>query len=231
MSGIRTAVVSTLLIARTSSGGSSCDEMTIVEIFAGTEECPKAQYVVLRMDVDLQGRTRLTWVETGSGRLATFPDSDAVNNMMDDKLLVATAQAETLFGITADAVAPGDLYLDIPDGFVRYSCSGETVLYGAGGVAPGLMRGMALKKIGTNWVTGAPSPANNAGDPVVSGKCPPDPDAGVDPEPELDASAPDAEPSETDDDSGCGCRVSAAPPGEPWMALLAFAALAARRRS
>jgi MYXO-CTERM domain-containing protein len=217
-----------LLIAQPALAGVMCTDVQIVEIFAGTDECPDAQYVMMRMVVDLQGAVGGTHVDTGSGVFGTFPPGDAPNALMGDALLVATARAEGLFGIDADAVAWGDVLLDLPQGTVSYSCSGETVLYGD--VGPDLTRGMALKRVGANWVLGAPAPFNNAGDLGVLGTCPPDPDAGAGAEPPRDASVGDEPILDDSGGEGCGCRVGASPERRAWPALLLLGALMARRQ-
>jgi MYXO-CTERM domain-containing protein len=174
---------------------------------------------MLRMSVDLQGATANTRVETGAGTFATFPPMDAENNLMGDVLLAATARAEGLFGISADAVAPGDVLLDFPQGTVRYSCS-ETVLYGD--VPPYPELGMALKRSGTTWFLGAPAPFNNAGAAGTPGVCPPEPDAGDLSEAALDASTADASIDEAGGE-GCGCRLGSGgsrTPAGPWSAFL-----------
>jgi MYXO-CTERM domain-containing protein len=204
-----------------------CTDVQIVEIFPGTDECPDAHYVMMRMLVDLQGAVGGTHVDTGSGVFGTFPPGDAANALMGDALLVATARAEGLFGIDADAVATGDVLLDLPQGTVSYSCSGETVLYGD--VGPDLTRGMALKRVGANWVLGAPAPFNNAGDLGVLGTCPPDPDAGWGPEPAMDASVGHDGLMDDSGGGGCGCRIGASQDPRAWVVPVVLALIARRR--
>jgi MYXO-CTERM domain-containing protein len=215
----------------------TCHLNEIVEIFPGTDDCPDAQYVLLRMTAFGQNHVGGTEVDTGSGTFATFPPGDAANQELGDLLLVATARAEGLFGITADAVAPGDVLLDVPDGIVSYSCSGDSVLYGAHGNAPALVRGLALKKNGpliTDWTTGSPAPGNNARDTGTLGTCPPGPEAALEPVPDSGSAAEPTldQASDVQNETVCGCHVGATPGATSWTgpALLALIATTTRRR-
>jgi len=210
----------------------SCHLMEIVEIFAGTDDCPDAHYLVLRMTALAQDAVQGTSITNldGSTFGAFAAGTTLANAELGSNILMATARAEGLFGIAADGVADG--LLAFPEGRVTYSCSADAVLYGSIGAEPALVRGMALKKDGVgDWALGAPTPVNNANQTGTLGTCPPNLDGGEPPPDE--GPDPDAgEPGETATDEGCGCRVGGAPAGSPaWIALLALAALARRRRS
>jgi MYXO-CTERM domain-containing protein len=217
-----------------SAGRASCHLMEIVEVFAGTDGEPDAHYVVLQMTAANQGFVTGNVITTASGTFATFA-ANVGNAANGAKILVATSEAATLFGIAADLTASGAL--DFPSGMVAHDCSLDSVTYGSGPI-PALIRGCALKKSGTTWSLGDPSPANNAGTSAPMSTCVA-PDGGLpEPAPDPDMGTPDGKhpahdgpDSESEDDGGCGCRVGTrAPPGGTLPALLAFAAFAVVRR-
>jgi MYXO-CTERM domain-containing protein len=218
------------------SARASCHLMEIVEIFAGTDGAPDAHYVVLQMTAANQGFVTGNVITTGSGTFATFA-ANVANVASGAKILVATSEAATLFGIAADLTASGAL--DFPGGMVAHDCSFDSVTYGSGPI-PALIRGCALKKSGTTWSLGDPSPENNAGASAPMSTCVA-PDGGLpEPAPDPDMGTPDGKhhahdgpDSQSEDDGGCGCRVGTpAPDGGKLSALLALTALAAfaRRR-
>jgi len=205
--------------------------MEIVEVFAGSDAEPNAHYVVLRMTAAGQGFVTANTITTSGGTFATFA-GNVDNSASGSKIFVATAEAATLLGLTADQTASG--MLDFPSGMVAHDCSSNSVAYGAGAI-PELVRGCALKKSGTTWSLGAPEPVNNAGETASLLTCVP-PDGGFpDLAAELDMGAdPDANGggSQTEEDDGCGCRIGSRAPSQGcWGVVLALAAIAFRRRS
>ena len=82
--------------------------MKVVEVFPGTAASPSAQYVVIQMDASgqqLVGGHAITvfnaaGTQTGS---FTFP-GNLPNGANQTKILIATTQAESFFGLTADLV-------------------------------------------------------------------------------------------------------------------------------
>jgi cysteine-rich repeat protein len=78
----------------------------IVEVFPGTAAAPQAQYVVIQMYVDGQnivGGHSLTVHGADGAAIATVTFSGNVpGGASQDRILVATAEAATFFGLTAD---------------------------------------------------------------------------------------------------------------------------------
>ena len=83
----------------------------IVELFTGTATAPSAQYVVLQMfgagQGDVLGKSLIIYDTTGveTGRF-TFA-ANMANQADQARVLIATAQAETFFAITADLIMTG----------------------------------------------------------------------------------------------------------------------------
>ena len=80
--------------------------MKVVEVFPGTAVAPSAQYVVIQMYAsgqNLVGGHAITVFNASGTQIAafTFPGNVA-NGANQAKILIATPQAETFFGVTAD---------------------------------------------------------------------------------------------------------------------------------
>jgi|GEM_PF-4378071 len=82
--------------------------MKVVEIFPGTAAAPNAQYVVLQMyspGQDFVGGHAVTVFNSAGTLVATFTfGSDVANGASQDKILIATPEAVTFFGLSADLV-------------------------------------------------------------------------------------------------------------------------------
>jgi cysteine-rich repeat protein len=171
--------------------------MKVVEVFGGATASPNAQYVVLQMY--FPGQTNLfghgITVFDASGTLVdggTFTFAGPVSNGLDQaKILIATSEAATFFGVTPNLVMMP--VLPLAGGKVCFDAIPvDCVAWGgyvgpSGGVgtpfnAPvGLLRGRAIRRnLGGNGVLeagddtdvssadfsfGAPTPVNNAGSP------------------------------------------------------------------
>jgi hypothetical protein len=163
--------------------------MVIDEVFFGTANCPNAQYVKLRMLSG--GQTQVSGKEIGTqngdgtpaGAFGTFAASVS-NGSSGASILIGTADAAALFGISFDAVATGQLRF--PDGRICFAESVDCVVYGnftgnipgGGSPAPAPMLGLALARMsnggndGADFVLAAPAPRNNSGDVGSLGACP-----------------------------------------------------------
>jgi hypothetical protein len=140
----------------------SCMSASIVEIFSGTAEAPDADYVVVARNsgcgdtVDVLEHCG-AWVGRVGSRTGACGSAT---------VLIAHPHAEALFGIQADVIATGRV--PQPDGHLQYSCGAASakLAYGAyskDGV-PALVPGKALKRVGSSWVLGEPTPRNSSGD-------------------------------------------------------------------
>jgi cysteine-rich repeat protein len=82
--------------------------MKVVEIFPGTAASPSAQYVVIQMYAsgqNLVGGHALTVFNGAGAVVGTFTfTGNVANGANQAKILIATSQAETFFGINADLV-------------------------------------------------------------------------------------------------------------------------------
>lgn len=80
--------------------------ISIVEVFGGTEAEPDAQYVVLQMyaaNQDLVGGHSIVVYDASDRVLGTYTFTGPVpNGANQDRILIATAEAESFFDITAD---------------------------------------------------------------------------------------------------------------------------------
>ncbi len=176
----------------------SFHEIMIVEVFSGTAASPNAQYVVLQMWAP--GQTFVTghalFVYDTDGNLVpngtlTF-GSDLGNGLNQATALIATSQAQTLFGVTADltmspVLPPGggklcwDTFQYDCVAWGGYSGAAATVgtpFPGGGPLGRALKRRLDVCAIGsptilescddtndsaTDFVLGTPNPRNNAG--------------------------------------------------------------------
>jgi hypothetical protein len=164
-------------------------EVVIQQVFFGTEDEPNAQYVELRTLFIAQVFVENQRIMTNGADGSDAPDFGAFSAdiVIPDgrpgvSMLVATPEAEALFGITADQRVEGRLVF--PDGRVCFGddtfnpgrpvdCvaygdyTGSNDPFGAPAVAPQL--GMALVRIhetddnANDFQLGAPRPRNNAG--------------------------------------------------------------------
>src|SRR4051812_41330842 len=80
--------------------------MKIVEVFPGTASQPNAQYVVLQMyssgQTQADGKA-ITFFDASDNLVGTFAFSaNLTNGANQTKILVATSEAQALFGVTAD---------------------------------------------------------------------------------------------------------------------------------
>jgi len=85
-------------------------QMKVVEVFAGSTLAPNAQYVVIQMWFDGQtvvgGHSIIVSNASGTA-VGTFTFSGSVTNgTSQDRILIATADAQALFNITPDLVMP-----------------------------------------------------------------------------------------------------------------------------
>ncbi len=167
----------------------------VVEVFPGTTADPTAQYVMLQMY--FPGQTFVTGhalsLFDGTGMpMGTFTFAADVPNGADlATILIATADAQALFGITADltmtaAIAPagGAACWDVVDCVAWGDFSAPAALPGAlettFNAPSGLTLGMAMHRdlssggATTPFVLAPPAPKNNAGQsgaPSCVGDC------------------------------------------------------------
>ena len=167
--------------------------MKVVEVFSGSIQAPNAQYVVLQMysggQNQVQGHSVIfsnsAGVEIANSR-RTFSAS-VTNGANQDRILLATTEAQTLFGITADLLmdpvipgAGGKICFDTIDCVAWGNFSGNLTGVGApfNQQSGGLFLGSALiRKLGANgtleggddtgisandFFLGFPTPRNNA---------------------------------------------------------------------
>ena len=169
--------------------------MKVVEVFPGTAASPSAQYVVIQMYAAGQNFVsgHAITVFNGAGTLTgtfTFP-GNLPNGANQAKILIATSQAETFFGLTADLVMSPTILS--AGGKVCWAGTLDCVAWGAytGGTAgvgtpfnagTGLVSGRAARRrldisgsasaldsgddtdnSATDFVLGLPGPRNNAG--------------------------------------------------------------------
>jgi cysteine-rich repeat protein len=168
--------------------------MKVVEVFPGTTAAPAAQYVVLQMYAAGQNFVggHSVFVFDASGLpvgAATFPGNVA-NGANQAKLLIATPEAQTLFGVTADLamtaslpLAGGKVCFDVFDcvAWGGYAPTGGDPAVGTpfpDGLRPGeaivrrldIAGGAATLDAGddtddsaADWAVALPAPRNNAG--------------------------------------------------------------------
>jgi len=105
----------------------------VEEVFPGFASAPNAQYVELQAyapDQNLVAGQSITVFDATGGFAGQFAFSTVVPNGADQAtLLIATPQAQTLFGIVPDAVM--DPVISPAGGKVCYSGSGDCVAWGA----------------------------------------------------------------------------------------------------
>ena len=168
--------------------------MKVVEVFPGTAAAPDAQYVVIQMYAagqDLVGGHPLIVYNAAGTAVATFTfANDVPNGASQSKILIATSQAQTFFGVTANLTmspsllsAGGKVCFDTIDcvawGAYTGSAAGVgTPFNAAGGLQSGraairrldiagsaslLDAGDDTNNCATDFIFGLPAPRNNAG--------------------------------------------------------------------
>lgn len=168
--------------------------VVIEEVFFGTEDCPNAQYVKLRTiafgQTLVMGQRMRTQLADGTAA-ADFGrfTKNLTNSASGVAMIMGTAEAEGLFGMTFDEVVTGRLVQ--PDGRVCWALFGpptgpvDCVAYGnytgdngkSGSPTVAPVLGMALVRHSetndnaTDFALGAPNPENNNGDMGTLGQC------------------------------------------------------------
>ncbi len=168
--------------------------MKVVEVFPGTAAAPDAQYVVIQMYAagqNLVDGHPLTVYNAAGTLVATFTFAgDVSNGASQSKILIATSQAQTFFGVTANLTmspsllsAGGKVCFDTIDcvawGAYTGSAAGVgTPFNAAGGLQSGraairrldiagsansLDAGDDTNNCATDFIFGLPAPRNNAG--------------------------------------------------------------------
>ncbi|GAB3385615.1 FG-GAP-like repeat-containing protein [Lysobacter fragariae] len=194
---LRSITVSALLAGAlfTAPAHATFHLMKVVEVFAGTPAAPAAQYVVLQMYAGGQnfvGGHPVT-VYNGAGTVVgefTF-SSNVSNGANQAKILIATPQAVTFFGLNADLImsaalisAGGKVCFDTIDCVAWGGYSGDQTGVGVpfnfsgGGLLPGKAAIRRIDLVGSpttldsgddtnncvnDFVSGLPAPRNNAG--------------------------------------------------------------------
>jgi hypothetical protein len=176
--------VTLLLILRPGPAWAPFHFLVIEEVFFGTEDCPDAQYVVLRtfeFGQTLVVTQRMNTFLADGTAAPDFGVFTMIPNRPDSgvAMIMGTAAAQNLFGIELDEVVEGRL--PFPDGRVCFGnflrAPVDCVGYGAftgnnspnGQPATAPVLGMALRRqTETNnneadFVLAAPMPENNAG--------------------------------------------------------------------
>jgi hypothetical protein len=167
--------------------------MKVVEVFPGTATDPTAQYIMLQMYFPGQNFVAghsVAVFDTNGMTLGTFTfPSDLANGADLATILIATPDAQTLFGVTADLMmtpvipaAGGAVCYDVIDCVAWGSFSAPNTLPVPPGTpfnAPtGLVLGMAMHRdlssggSVTNFVLAPPEPRNNAGQTGMLGATP-----------------------------------------------------------
>jgi hypothetical protein len=126
-------LLAALLCLRVAPARASFHEILVTEVFPGFASSPNAQFVELQMYAPDQnlvaGQSILVFDATG-GVLGQFAFSTVASNGADQAtLLIATTQAQTLFGVVPDAVM--DPVIDPAGGKVCYTGSNDCVSWGA----------------------------------------------------------------------------------------------------
>lgn len=188
-------VIAAVLTAALAPAFATFHFMKIVEIFPGTAIAPNAQYVVLQMYASRQNLVaghNVTVFDASDVPIATFTfPSDVGNGNNQAKILIATPQAQSFFGITADltmtsaVLAAGGkaCFADSVDCVAWGNYSGSPLGVGvpfnaSGGLRPGQAMIRRLDIAGSpgildadddtensaaDFVAGVPAPGNNAG--------------------------------------------------------------------
>ncbi|MEO8602973.1 MAG: hypothetical protein ABI629_10380 [bacterium] len=164
----------------------------IEQVFFGTPECPNAQYVMLRtlagfqVFVDTQTMPAQTADGSSAGLFGTFTHTMA-NTAAGVRIIMGTAQAAQLFGLTMDEEVSGHLVVEngricfglfqggVVDCVAYGDYTGDNGIFGDPATAPSA--GQALSRIaatGNNagdFASAAAAPFNNAGASGTLGSC------------------------------------------------------------
>jgi hypothetical protein len=170
--------------------------VVIDQVFFGTEDCPNAQYVIMRlvqpgMTIFQNQRVRTQNADGGdAGDFGTF-GSNLSNGVAGANAIIGTADAAGLFGIDMDQEVSGQLvfadgrvcFAEFPPGSgtpvdcVAYgNFTGDNGANNMPAAAP--VRGMALVRQSdtgndqNDFVLAAPAPRNNDGEMGTLGVCP-----------------------------------------------------------
>ena len=163
--------------------------MAVDQVFFGTEDCPNAQYVMLRMLASEQRFVSGQRISTQNADGSAAPDFGAFSSTVSNgangsSIIMGTAAAAGLFNLEMDQEVTGVIVT--PNGRVCFSGSGDCVAYGAftgtntggGDPAAAPTAGMALIRQSStgqdsnDFVLAAPAPRNNAGNTGTLGVCP-----------------------------------------------------------
>lgn len=167
--------------------------MKVVEVFPGTAASPNAQYIVLQMynggQNALGGHVATVFNAAGTSIGTLTFSAGVANGVNQDKVLIATMQAQTFFSLTADltmtAILPaagGKICFESVDCVAWGNYSGSATGVGTPFNAPlGLVSGQAAKRrldisgsptvlestddtndSANDFLSGVPTPANNA---------------------------------------------------------------------
>jgi hypothetical protein len=124
--------------------------MKVEEVFAGTPSVPNADFVELEMQAEGQGNVSghpLHLFDASSARFDCSIPADVPDENLDDKILFATTQAETEFGINADFTIPA--ILDGSSGAVCFATTVDCVSWGG-------FTGTTTSPAGTPFPSGIP---------------------------------------------------------------------------
>jgi len=215
--GVLALVALVPALARAEGGVAPCggDGLEIVEIFAGDEACPTAQYVLLQAgsrpwvppELEPTRRTRPTLVEVRDERsnpIAVFGKIGgpaAWDAGPDAYYLVGTRAAAALFRVAMDGDAEPVM---LQGGGLALRCDWavtDAVAYGGAGAIPAPGSGQALKRAPAGWLLGPPEPRNAAGLRGARGVCPAEPAS-----PTPSAPAPGGEIAPPPRSRSCSCE-------------------------
>ncbi len=217
-----------------------CFEGRILQVFTGTDECPKAQYIVLKGEFLLPPDDRIGVLVSGSEKengetFADFRDLSMERRAAAGRILVGTRQAKLLFNVDVDVLAP-KANLPVHRGWIGMKCDtwggvSARVNYGESN-ATTLGAGKALEWAEDRYQIANPIPRNGRGQRGRLGRCVLElPKAGSGPKPAPDGTTdlqPVAPPPPT---SSCLCS-SVAPRSQPlsWLSVLPLLLLLRRTR-
>lgn len=147
--------------------------MRIVEVFAGTDAAPNAQFIELKMhspgQVFTNGHNVRVYNASG-GLVTTFTMTDVTNGANQDSILLGTAEAQTMFGVAPDITMPtapiseagGKICFDSIDCVSWGSYSGSVTSPSRTGTpAPAFCNSLA-RKLGGNGTLEAADDTNNS---------------------------------------------------------------------
>ena len=217
-------------VAAAEAGVQACFEGHITELFTGTEDCPQAQYVMVEGELLLppDERRGVLVARLEGGEQTVFARLDQLpleKRAAAGRILVATSQAQLLFGVTADVFAPRAI-LPARSGHLALQCEwavAAEVRYGLNDPqsAPPLISGRALRRVDRSYRLSKPRPLNAAGKQGQMSRCTGKPIGGPGPTataapPDIAVIPPKAEPLP----GGCLCSAPPRRPGKPLLPLL-----------